>query len=112
MLDNIIQNLRSYLPGTDLDRVKRAAEYAEAKHAGQKRKSGEPYVVHPFGVALTITDLRLDVPSVCAALLHDCIEDTSATNEEIAEQFGEDVMFLVDGVTKLLQSFKHSPSRR
>jgi len=101
VLDKILKNLRSYLPGADLDRVTRAADFASKAHKGQKRKSGQPYVVHPFGVALTITELRLDIPSVCAALLHDCVEDTGTTNEQVGELFGEDVMFLVDGVTKL-----------
>ncbi len=101
VLDKILKNLRSYLPGADLDRVTRAADFASKAHEGQKRKSGQPYVVHPFGVALTITELRLDIPSVCAALLHDCVEDTGTTNEQVGELFGEDVMFLVDGVTKL-----------
>ena len=101
MLDDILKNLRSYLPDADLDRVVRAADFAAKAHEGQKRKSGAPYVVHPFGVALTITQLRLDIPSVCAALLHDCVEDTGTTTEELGELFGEDVQFLVDGVTKL-----------
>jgi len=101
VLDDILKNLRSYLPDADLDRVVRAADFAAKAHEGQKRKSGAPYVVHPFGVALTITQLRLDIPSVCAALLHDCVEDTGTTTEELGELFGEDVQFLVDGVTKL-----------
>lgn len=101
MLDDILKNLRSYLPDADLDRVIRSAEFATKAHKGQKRKSGKPYVVHPFGVALTITELRLDIPSVCAALLHDCVEDTGTTADELGELFGEDVQFLVDGVTKL-----------
>jgi len=100
-LDDILKNLRSYLPEADLASVSLAAEFATKAHKGQKRKSGQPYVVHPFGVALTITELRLDVPSVCAALLHDCVEDTSTTVEELGKIFGEDVQFLVDGVTKL-----------
>ncbi len=101
MLEGILKTLRSYLPGADLDRVVRAAQFASEAHEGQKRKSGQPYVVHPFGVAKTITELRLDIPSVCAALLHDCVEDTGATPEQLGELFGEDVQFLVDGVTKL-----------
>lgn len=101
MLDAIVKQVRSYLPDADLDPVVRAAEFASKAHEGQKRKSGEPYFVHPLGVATTIAQLRLDVPSLCAAFLHDCIEDTDASREQIQGAFGDDVLFLVEGVTKL-----------
>ena len=64
-------------------------------------RSGDPYVVHPLSVASIIAELRLDVPSLCAGLLHDCVEDTSSTVEELQQLFGSEVAFLVDGVTKL-----------
>ncbi|MDY0004410.1 MAG: bifunctional (p)ppGpp synthetase/guanosine-3',5'-bis(diphosphate) 3'-pyrophosphohydrolase [Polyangia bacterium] len=101
MYDAILKQVRSYLPEADLDPIVRAAEFASTAHEGQKRKSGEPYFVHPLGVATTIAQLRLDVPSICAAFLHDCIEDTEVSRDEIRAKFGEDVLFLVEGVTKL-----------
>src|SRR5262249_30437685 len=75
--------------------------FAAERHAGQKRRSGDPYVVHPVGVARIISELRLDVPSVCAGLLHDCVEDTSATAEDIGRLFGTEIQFLVEWVTRL-----------
>src|SRR5436190_19461636 len=99
----ICKSLVAYDPGADVGLVKRCYEFAAERHAGQRRRSGEPYVVHPLGVARTITDLRLDVASVCAGLLHDCVEDTSATAEDIGRLFGTEIQFLVDGVTKLGQ---------
>ncbi len=99
----ICKSLLVYDPGADVQMVQRCYEFAAERHAGQRRRSGEPYVVHPLGVARTITDLRLDVASVCAGLLHDCVEDTSATAEDIGRLFGTEIQFLVDGVTKLGQ---------
>jgi guanosine-3',5'-bis(diphosphate) 3'-pyrophosphohydrolase len=90
-----------YQPSADLERIRRAYGFAEHAHSGQFRRSGEPYVVHPLSVAGIISQLKLDADSVCAGLLHDCVEDTSATVEEISKLFGSEVAFLVDGVTKL-----------
>jgi GTP pyrophosphokinase len=73
----------------------------ELAHQGQTRKSGDPYVTHPLAVAQIIAELKLDVASVCAGLLHDCVEDTSATVDQLGELFGKEIAFLVDGVTKL-----------
>ena len=100
-LSDIITKVEAYHPSADLDLVKKAYVFAAKAHDGQQRRSGDPYVVHPLSVASIITDLRLDVPSVCAGLLHDCVEDTSATVEELGQLFGGEVAFLVDGVTKL-----------
>jgi guanosine-3',5'-bis(diphosphate) 3'-pyrophosphohydrolase len=100
-LADILGKVETYHPAGDMDLIKKAYVYAAHAHEGQTRKSGDPYVVHPLSVASIITDLRLDVPSVCAGLLHDCVEDTSATVEELAQLFGSEVAFLVDGVTKL-----------
>src|SRR5437016_7296318 len=100
-LDDIIGKVSSYHATADLDLVQRCYAFAAKAHDGQLRRSGDPYVVHPLGVASTIADLKLDVPSVCAGLLHDCVEDTSATTEEITKEFGGEIAFLVDGVTKL-----------
>jgi GTP pyrophosphokinase len=100
-LDTIIQNIRTYHPGADVAMVERAYEFAARAHEGQTRRSGDPYVSHPLAVAQIVTELRLDVPSVCAGLLHDAVEDTSTTVAELTENFGTEVAFLVDGLTKL-----------
>src|SRR5215813_5963115 len=100
-LADILNKVETYHPGADLDLIKRAYVFAAKAHDGQMRRSGDPYVVHPLSVAQIITDLRLDVPSVCAGLLHDCVEDTSVTVDELGKVFSPEVAFLVDGVTKL-----------
>jgi len=100
-LDQILSELAGYHPGADVPLVRRAYQFAAQAHDGQTRKSGDPYVTHPLSVAQIITELKLDVASVCAGLLHDCVEDTSATVEQLGELFGKEVAFLVDGVTKL-----------
>src|SRR5215213_1182026 len=100
-LDQILSELASYYPGADLPLVQRAYQFAAQAHAGQTRKSGDPYVSHPLAVAQIIAELKLDVASVCAGLLHDCVEDTSATIDQLTELFGKEIAFLVDGVTKL-----------
>jgi GTP diphosphokinase / guanosine-3',5'-bis(diphosphate) 3'-diphosphatase len=100
-IDQILRNIRSYHSAADFGLVERAYEFAVKAHEGQMRRSGDPYVTHPVSVAKVITELRLDVPSVCAGLLHDAVEDTSTTVEELTEVFGQEIAFLVDGVTKL-----------
>ena len=100
-LNDIVQKVTGYHPTADLELLKRCYAFAERAHEGQVRRSGDPYVVHPLAVASNIAELRLDVPSICAGLLHDCVEDTSATVEDLQKQFGDEIAFLVDGVTKL-----------
>ena len=100
-LDTIIRKVQSYHPNPDVDLLRDSFAYARQKHEGQTRKSGEPYMTHPLEVMDIIADLHLDVASLCAGLLHDTVEDTDATIDEVRERFGEDVAFLVDGVTKL-----------
>jgi GTP pyrophosphokinase len=102
-ISNICSQVAAYDPAADVGLIRRSYEFAAERHAGQRRRSGEPYVVHPVGVARIISELRLDVPSVCAGLLHDCVEDTSATAEDIGRLFGNEIQFLVEGVTKLGQ---------
>ena len=86
----------------DFDKIRRAAEYANQMHAEQKRKSGEPYIIHPLAVAETLAlQLNMDADTVCAGLLHDVIEDTSATAEDVEKAFGKNVCELVQGVTKI-----------
>src|SRR5438552_3674836 len=98
-LNDILHQIESYHPTGNLDLVSRAYAFAARAHDGQTRRSGEPYVVHPLAVAGNIAELKLDVPSICAGLLHDCVEDTSATVDDLKAQFGEEIAFLVDGVT-------------
>ena len=88
-------------PGADVERIRAAFEYANSHHGPQLRKSGEPYIIHPIAVAEIINELDLDQDSVVSALLHDCIEDTDSTHDEIARLFSPQVADLVEGVTKL-----------
>ncbi|MDB4933901.1 MAG: pyrophosphokinae, partial [Labilithrix sp.] len=98
---DIIDRVRAYQPAADAEMIKRAYDYSSKAHTGQKRKSGDPYFIHPASVAGIITELRLDTASVCAGLLHDVVEDTLATTKDIEREFGNEVASLVDGVTKL-----------
>src|SRR5690606_20339010 len=98
---DLVQRVQAYLPDSDLAVVEKAYRFAEEAHKDQKRKSGEPYFVHPVAVASELVDMRLDVASVCAGLLHDVVEDTTAALSDIDREFGEEVAELVDGLTKL-----------
>jgi GTP pyrophosphokinase len=100
-LTDIVDTVRGYQPQADFDLIHRAYAFAHAKHEGQLRKSGEPYITHPVAVAQVIAEMRLDASSVCAALLHDVVEDCNVSDEEMAKRFGPEIGFLVDGVTKL-----------
>ena len=100
-LTNILEKVKGYHPRADTDLINRAYVYAGRMHDGQIRKSGDVYFTHPVSVADIIADMRLDTSSVCAALLHDVVEDCEASVDDIQTVFGEEVAFLVDGVTKL-----------
>ncbi|HMI92057.1 MAG TPA: bifunctional (p)ppGpp synthetase/guanosine-3',5'-bis(diphosphate) 3'-pyrophosphohydrolase, partial [Polyangiales bacterium] len=100
-LTEILDKVRSYHEHADTDVINRAYVFAARMHQGQLRRSGDPYFIHPVGVADIIAQLHLDTASVCAALLHDVIEDTQATSADLAREFGTEVAFLVEGVTKL-----------
>ncbi len=102
-LNDILDRVQQYHPDPDLDVIKKAYVYSAKVHQGQVRKSGEPYLVHPLEVAGILAELRLDEASIVTGLLHDTIEDTLATPEELTELFGAEVAQLVDGVTKLSQ---------
>ena len=97
----LLTRVSSYQPSADLELIRRAYSFAENAHQGQFRKSGDPYLIHPLTVAEIIAELRLDVGCICAGLLHDCVEDTSATVDNISKMFGSDIALLVEGVTKL-----------
>ena len=100
-LTNILEKVKGYHPRADTDLINKAYVYAARMHDGQTRKSGDDYFVHPVSVADIIADMRLDASSVCAALLHDVVEDCEVSLSEIETVFGDEVAFLVDGVTKL-----------
>src|SRR5438270_107923 len=108
-LNDILEKVSAYHGDADLDLVKNAYVYSAKVHQGQIRKSGEPYLVHPLEVAGLLADLKLDEASIVAGLLHDTIEDTLAKPEEIKELFGQEVLELVEGVTKL-ETLTMSPS--
>ncbi len=99
--DEIIEKIKEYRPNTKFEEVEKAYEFAKRKHEGQFRKSGEPYFSHPAEVAYILAELRMDTPTIVAGLLHDTVEDTDTTIEEIEEEFGKEVAFIVKGVTKL-----------
>ncbi len=98
------QTVNRYLPGVDMDLVDRAVEYAREKHKNQSRKDGSPYIIHPLAVAEIVAEMGLDEDAILGALLHDCIEDTDASHDEIARLFGNSVAELVEGVTKLTRA--------
>lgn len=102
-LNDILGRVKDYNPQADFDLIKRAYVYSTRMHSGQVRKSGEAYVSHPLEVAYIIAELKLDDFTVCTGLLHDTVEDTLATLEEVEKLFGKDIAALVDGVTKLSQ---------
>jgi len=105
-LNDILERVAQYRPDADLDLIKKAYVYSAKVHQGQVRKSGEPYLIHPLEVAGLLAELKLDEASIVAGLLHDTIEDTLATPAEIRELFGDEVLSLVEGVTKL-GTFSH-----
>ncbi|MCR4787711.1 MAG: bifunctional (p)ppGpp synthetase/guanosine-3',5'-bis(diphosphate) 3'-pyrophosphohydrolase [Lachnospiraceae bacterium] len=98
---DLLSRVRRYHPSEDLSLIERAYQVAYRAHLDQKRKSGEPYIIHPLCVAIILSDLEMDQETIAAGLLHDVVEDTIYTADEIKEQFGADVALLVDGVTKL-----------
>ena len=100
----MVAALQKHMPGADMALIDRAVEYADVKHKRQKRKDGSPYIIHPLAVAEIVTEMGLDCDAVLGALLHDCIEDTDASHEDIEKLFGTTVAELVEGVTKLTRA--------
>lgn len=100
---SLLEKVKDSFSKEDIEIIKKAYELACQAHEGQKRRSGEPYIIHPVAVAVILADMGMDTDSVCAALLHDVVEDTTTTAEEIRSIFGEEIEHLVDGVTKLGQ---------
>lgn len=101
MLENLLLKIEQYNPQADLELIIRVYNFAEAAHQGQVRNSGEKYFIHPFQVAMILADLNMDTATIAAGLLHDVIEDTEYTYEDIKKEFGEEIADLVEGVTKL-----------
>ena len=112
-IDSIKEKVKNYMPNADFDKIDRAYLVAEEGHRGQVRISGEPYIMHPLSVAEILTELQLDDSTICAAILHDVVEDTLFTLDEIRDMFGEEVALLIDGVTKLgMIQFKSKEDRQ
>ena len=101
---SLYQTLNKYMPGANMELIERAIQYAQEKHKNQKRKDGSPYIIHPLAVAEVVLEMGLDMDAVLAAILHDCIEDTDASFEDIAKKFGQTTAELVEGVTKLTRA--------
>ncbi|HOV41421.1 MAG TPA: HD domain-containing protein, partial [Oscillospiraceae bacterium] len=100
-IDILIQKILDGEKQYDLSKIISAYEFAENAHRGQVRSSGAPYITHPLAVAFILLELGMDTDTICSAILHDVVEDTGATLEELKKRFGQDVAMLVDGVTKL-----------
>lgn len=97
----LVDKIKEYNPNCDFTMIEKAYNVAKTAHSGQQRVSGDPYIIHPLQVAFILAELELDCTSIVAGILHDTVEDTTCTVEEVREKFGEDVALLVDGVTKL-----------
>jgi len=97
----LLDMVRANRPGDDLDVIRKAWDFCLEHHKGQKRLSGEPYVLHPLEVALVLAEMKLDSTAIAAGLLHDAVEDTPVTTEDITAKFGEQVAHIVEGVTKI-----------
>ena len=101
LYDILIARIRKYHPSTDVSMIEKAYKLAVKAHGDQRRKSGEPYIIHPLWVAIILADLEMDKETIAAGMLHDVVEDTKFTEEDIRREFGDEVALLVDGVTKL-----------
>ena len=111
--DSLMEALHKCLPGKDMSLINDAIRYAEEKHSSQKRKDGSPYIIHPLAVAQIVAEMGLDTDAVLGALLHDCIEDTDVSRDDIARLFGDATAEMVEGVTKLTRAnFSSSEERQ
>ena len=102
--ESMCTTIQKCMPGADMEIIDRAVAYARAKHSDQKRKDGSPYIIHPLAVAEIVAEMGLDTDAILASVLHDCIEDTDASHEDIEKIFGQSVAELVEGVTKLTRA--------
>ena len=111
--DALMQALHKHMPGKDMSLIEQAIRYAEDKHSAQTRKDGSPYIIHPLAVAQIVAEMGLDTDAILGALLHDCIEDTDASRDDIAKLFGDATAEMVEGVTKLTRAnFSSSEERQ
>ena len=101
LYDKLIAMIKKYHPSDDISIIEKAYKLADDAHKDQKRRSGEPYIIHPLSVAIILAEFELDKETIIAGILHDVVEDTVFTLEEITQMFGAEVALLVDGVTKL-----------
>lgn len=111
-IEKIIKRMKENNKKSDSNLILKAYNYANDYHKNQCRKSGEPYIIHPLNVAYILANLELDDETICAALLHDVVEDTPATLDELKTEFGESVAMMVDGVTKLRKNSIYFCRRR
>ena len=102
-IDTIINSVKSYDPNVNSDQILKAYEFSKKAHSKQIRASGVPYLEHPIQVAKLLTEIKLDGPSIATGLLHDTVEDTTTTISEINDRFGNEITYLVDGLTKINQ---------
>ena len=109
---DLMKQVRAYRPNDDLDLIKKAYEFSLRYHTGQTRASGEPYLVHPLEVACVLAEIKLDTVAIAAGLLHDLVEDTSVTIQEIEKEFGDQVAHIVEGVTKISKIDFHTREER
>ena len=111
--DSLKATLQKYMPGKDMTVIEEAIQYAREQHKDQKRKDGSPYIIHPLAVAEIVAEMGLDTDAVLGALLHDCIEDTDTSRDDIAQRFGDTTAEMVEGVTKLTRAnFSSSEERQ
>jgi len=112
-VDDLVEAVRTYHPNADFDFLRKAYAFSEKAHEGQIRRSGEPYISHPLGVAGILAELKLDLETIATGLLHDTVEDTSVTLQDIEREFGPTVRRLVDGVTKIsLMKFRNTHEKQ
>ncbi|MCT4661295.1 MAG: bifunctional (p)ppGpp synthetase/guanosine-3',5'-bis(diphosphate) 3'-pyrophosphohydrolase [Tissierellales bacterium] len=111
-VDYLIEKIEEYNPEGDFEIIVRAYDLAKKSHDGQLRNSGEEFFMHPYNVALILAELKMDIATIASALLHDVVEDTEITKEDIADEFGEEIAYLVEGVTKLTKMTYHSKEER
>ncbi len=112
-LDELLELIRGYFPNADLSLIEKAYQFSEKAHSGQIRRSGDPYIIHPLGVAAILASLHLDLPTIATGLLHDTVEDTHVTLQDIEKNFGATVARLVDGVTKIsLMKFRDTHEKQ
>ncbi len=111
-VDNYIKQIKEFVKDIDEGKLKKAYHFAEKAHEGQLRKSGEPYFIHPVAVSLIVAELHMDLDTIISCLLHDTIEDTEVTYEDIEREFGESVAIIVDGVTKLTKMHYESKEEK